>query len=659
MTIKSTKPSITVLCAAIASAFALSACGGGGGSGSGSESSNPGSGSGYAPVNVSIKAPAAGPNSAGASSEVLVSGLANTPNTKLANLAWTVQPSGATLTNADCATAVKNSVTYTENQQNATGNSNWSCAVGIAAPITLAKATTYTLTLTATDEKGNTKTASQAIAFNPATGSGDSGTLSTSAGSNFTALPGSVNPLHCAATGGVAPYTYQWSIGANGGYNVALSSYILGDTSFTAPGGAAALSFTCRATDASGSVGVSRVNATILSPAASTLRADAGNNFTAQGNATVPLHCSATGGTAPYTYAWRVAENSGHNVVLASYAAADTSFVAPAAGGILGFTCTAKDATGASFDSRVDATVSPVPSNLVTFAGNNFTSPAGVTNPLHCSATGGTAPYTYQWVISDNAGFNVNLASYALADTSFTTPAGEGVLGFTCRATDANGNIASSRVNATVSQAAPGGTSFVANIAQLAPAQPNSTLTLDGSATGWFDPQGKPTTGTAATYLWTTDAQDVVISNPGNATTTAKFQASNLGPRTVSFTLKATSGTQTSSAIANVLVDPYGPFSLTFEKPATAALPNEDFTITAVGKTSAQSPQLYYQWTQVGGPSVLFGGATTSTIGFVPKISDVGAEMVFHVVMGYQPITAAYPGVYSGDVVVAVIPPKN
>lgn len=658
MTTNSKKPSVSILCAAIASAFALSACGGGGGSaGTDGSSSGGGSSSGYSAVNVAIKAPAAGVNSAGSSSEVLVAGSANTPNTKLTSLAWSVQPSGATLTNADCATATKNSVTYTTNQQNATGNSQWACAVGISAPITLAKATTYTLTLTATDEKGNTKTATQAVSFNPATGSGDSGTLATTAGQNFNAAAGSVNPLHCSTSGGTGPYTYQWSVGANGGYNVPLTSYVLPDTSFTAPAGAAALSFTCRATDAAGAVGVSRVNATVLAPAASTLRANAGNNFNATGNSTTPLHCSASGGTAPYTYLWKVTENSGHNVVLASYTAADTSFKSPTAGGILGFTCTATDAVGATFDSRVDATISAVPSDLVSFAGNSFTTAAGVSNPLHCSATGGTAPYSYEWAIADNAGFNVNLASYASQDTSFTTPAGEGALGFVCRATDANGNIATSRVNATVSLAAPGGTSFVANIAKIQPAQPGSTITLDGSATGWFDAQGKPTTGTPTTYRWTTTDPNVVISNPGNATTTVSIQGDNSAPRVVTFTLAASSGTQSSSETVNMLVDPYGPFSLTFAMPATVAEVATAFTIEAKA-TSASLPKLYYQWTQVSGPAVLLGGATTAVIGFIPKASDVGAQLLFHVAVGYEPITAAYKGIYFGDAVVAVVPAK-
>lgn len=470
MTIKSTTPSISILCAAIASAFALSACGGGG-SGSGSESSNPGSGSGYAPVNVSIKAPSGGANNAGASSEVLVAGAASTPNTKLANLAWTVQPGTATLTNANCATGVKNSVTYTENQQNSTGNSQWACAVGISAPLTLAKQTTYTLTLTATDEKGNTKTATQDISFNPVPSNGS----------------------------GEIP----------------------------------------------GALGVS--------------------------------------------------------------------------------------------------------------AGNNFTSAAGVLNPLHCAATGGTAPYSYQWIVSDNAGYNINLSSYSAADTNFTTPAGEGILGFTCRATDAAGSVSSSRVNVTVSAAAPTSTSFVASIAKLASTMPGATITLDGSGTGWFDATGKSTTGAAPSYQWTSDDSSVVISNPTAATTSVYIPSDNLAQRTIGFTLVAKAGTQESSAKANVLIDPYGPLSLQVTPPATAATAGESVEIKATATGASGSQQLYYKWVQVSGTKLLdLGGASTSTLGFVAPPGSIGSAYIFRVAVGYQPIVGDYKGLYFADAVVTV-----
>lgn len=462
----SKKPSINVLCAAIASAFALSACGGGGG---GTEGTSPSSGSGYAPVNVSIKAPANEVNNAGASSEVLVAGAASTPNTKLASLVWTAQPSGATLKNADCATAVKNSVTYTTNQQNATGNSQWACAVGISAPLTLDKATAYTLTLTATDEKGNTKSTTQAVNFNPV------------------------------------------------------------------PGG--------------------------------------------------------TGG---------------------------------------------------------------VPGGLAASAGNNFTSAAGVLNQLHCSATGGTAPYSYQWVVTDNGGYNINLSSYAAADTSFTTPAGEGVLGFTCRATDAASSVVTSRVNVTVSAPAPATTSFVAGIAKLSSATPGATITLDGSTTGWFDAAGKATTGAVASYQWTSTDPTVVISNPTAATTSAYIPATNAGMRTIGFTLAAKAGAQESSASANVLVDPFGPLSLKIAPSATAATAGTSVSIVATATSPTGSPQLYYQWTQISGPAIELGGASTSSLGIVPPLNSLGANYVFRVAVGYQPITGATPGLYFADAVVTV-----
>ena len=556
---------LATLSASLAAAFALTACGGGGGSGTPA-----GSSSSFAPVNVSIAAPT-GTGTYGAGNAITLMGTANTPNTTIKTMAWSVSPL-ATLNNADCAGAVKNNQSYSTNNQGITGTSNWTCPVNITTPSGGATDTVYMLTLTATDEKGNSQSATQKVTVAPSPSGGNSASngLTANAGSNFTAASGSANPLHCSATSGKAPYTYQWTVTSNGGFNVPLANYTTPDTSFVAPitNIPTVLSFNCLVTD--------------------------GSNFTA------------------------------------------SSIVS------------------ASINSVV---VTPLAAN----AGNSFTALVGSTNSLHCDATGGKAPYTYQWVISNNGGYNFPLSSYSASDTSFTAPAvtAASTMSFTCRSTDATNTTATSTVSAVVNPATASANTLVANILQPGTASPGQTITLDGSSTGWFDAStGKTTTGPVPTFAWTSTDASVVIANPTAAKTTATIPSSITVPTTESFTLTATSGTKTSSSSVNVLVDPFGPLSLTVSPSALAAKGNVASTFVASATSPSGSANIYYQWTQLTGTSLTLGGANTATLGVVPPVVGAGstATYTFRVAVGYKPITGAYPGLYFADVTLTVTP---
>ena len=559
---------LTTMTTALAAVFILSACGGGGGSSaaSGSSSSSGSSGS-YTPINVSIAAPS-GIYTAG--NTISLMGAANTGNTIIKSLNWSISPS-ATLSNADCSNAVKNSQTYTTNNQGASGTSNWSCPVTISANSAGASNAVYTLSLTAVDDKGNSQSSTQQITVAPSTNAGNTAVdgLTASAGNNFTASVGA-NPLHCSATSGKSPYTYQWSVTNSGGFNLPLSSYTTADTSFTAPSttNTALLSFNCQVTDASGFTANSLVSATV------------------NGAAVTPLAVNA---------------------------------------------------------------------------GSNFTAAVGSTNNLHCDATGGKAPYSFQWVVSNNGGYNFPLSAYNAADTTFTAPAVTSAtsMSFTCRATDSNNNTTSSTVSATVNPGTAATSALVANIVQPGTAAPGQTITLDGSSTGWFDASsGKASTGPTPTYAWKSNDPNVVIANVTSAKTTATIPSGITTATTESFTLNATAGDSSSSSSVNVLVDPYGPLALAVAPSANAVKGNTSATFVATATSPTGSASIYYQWSQISGAPLSLGGATTATLGVVPPLVAAGttATYTFRVAVGYQPITASYPGLYFTDVTLTVTP---
>lgn len=320
--------------AALLAGSALAACGGGGNDGLSSGSGTPSSS-----INAAIQAPGSAVNNAGTTVEVL--GTAKSSNSLLKTMTWSVSPS-ATLTNADCAASVRDSQVYTANPANATGATNWSCAVGVAAPADLAAPATYTLTLTTTDDKGNTRSAAQKVSFNPAPVAGSpSGNLTANAGRGFNAMPGSVNALHCDAAGGEGPYSYNWVISDNAGYNFALSSYVAQDTVFTAPAvkESTLLTFTCRATDAKNVTAVSSVSATINPPSSADNTSSLVANITQPGVATPGQTLTLTGaasgwfsangaptdGPAPI-YEWT---SSDPRVIIANPAAKTTTVTFP------------------------------------------------------------------------------------------------------------------------------------------------------------------------------------------------------------------------------------------------------------------------------------------------------------------------------------------
>lgn len=649
---------IGTLAAAITAALAISACGGGGGG------SSSGSTSSFSSVEMTIQPPAAGVNNAGTTVDVM--GVGFTPNTKLANMSWSVSPSSATLSNADCASAVKNTQSFTANAQNSTGTSTWSCAVGITGSGGSSTNTVYTLTLTGTDDKGNSKSASQPITFAPApTGTGGTGGngLLASAGGNFTAAPASSNSLHCSAEGGKAPYTYAWSISANGGYNFPLSAYNAADTTFTAPTTTSMtnLAFVCKVTDADKFTSSSVVTATVNPTAASDLTASAGGNFTAISGSVNTMHCSANGGKTPYSYEWVIKTNGGFNFPLNTYASADTGFTAPTTttATSLVFTCKVTDALKAVSTSDVTASINPDTLTALTAdAGLNFSAAVGSTNNLNCSATGGKGPYTYQWLISSNGGYNFPLSSYNTAATSFTVPSvtAATALGFTCRATDSKNTTVSAVVTANINPAAANVNTLVTNVTQPGVASPGQTVTLDGSTSGWFTPAGVATSGPTPTYAWTSNNASVVIGSPTANKTTVTIPTSITTATTISFTLTATSGTSTSFSTVNVLVDPFGPLSLSVAPSSAVSVGNTVVSFAATATSPSGSAKIYYKWTQVSGPLLSLGGADTATLGVVPPLAAANTTYVFRVAVGYQPITASYTGLYFADTTLTVTP---
>lgn len=192
-----------------------------------------------------------------------------------------------------------------------------------------------------------------------------------------------------SVSGGTAPYTYQWS---NGAQTPEISGLTAGLYTFTA-------------TDANGCVFVKTVD--VPQPeklAAIATAVDVACFGNLQGAATV----FASGGVGPYTYAW---ENGTTNASISELAAGTYSF-------------TLTDARNCVFiDSAVIKQPTPLSASINTKDVSCYENSDGSASTL---ALGGTAPYTYAW---SNGSQTSEISSLKAGLYTFTT-------------TDANGCVA-------------------------------------------------------------------------------------------------------------------------------------------------------------------------------------------------------------------------
>jgi hypothetical protein len=305
----------------------------------------------------------------------------------------------------------------------------------------------------------------------------------------------------------------------------------------------------------------------------------------------------------------------------------------------------------------------PKPASAVANAGPGFKVTSGQAAPFNCSGPTGAI---FQWLIVDNGNFPLSLSSYNSANTGFTAPAvaADTPITLQCLATDAAGATTTSNVTATVvpisAPALPINT-LVASITAPANARPGDTVSF--SAVGkWFDQAGNATTGPVPTYSWS------FVNTSGlsgfNLFSTSGESNNLFVPSTISTAtvvpvkVVATSGTLTSEAIVNILVDA-NPTITPAVNPAAVSCSLSDVTklcpaVITIDGTSGSN--LFYKWTHISGPLMTLGGDNTAKMGFATPSVAAKTEMIFRVAMSYYPITASNTGVYYINSVVTITP---
>ncbi|MBL8010381.1 MAG: SprB repeat-containing protein, partial [Flavobacteriales bacterium] len=332
---------------------------------------------------------------------------------------------------------------------------------------------------------------------------------------------GNTGSIDLSVSGGVSPYAFAWT--GPGGFS---------STSADLSGGLTAGTYTVVVTDAHGCTATA--SWTLGQPAALNATANV-SDLGCRGDASGSIAVDATGGTGAYSYAW-----SGPNGF--SSTAEDLSGLAAGV-----YTLTLSDANGCAFTAGW--TVSePALLNASITAQTAATCHGGASGSATAVASGGTAPYSYQW----------NTAP--VQNTASATNLAAGT--WTCTVTDAHGCTVTT--TATIGQpAAPLSTSTSANLSVNCFGGSNGSATVNasgGTAPYTFQWNTTPVqNGATANNLpagtWTctvTDANGcstqhtVTITQPAaalSASITATTPAACFGEATGSATTSANGGT--------------------------------------------------------------------------------------------------------------------
>ncbi len=129
------------------------------------------------------------------------------------------------------------------------------------------------------------------------------------------------------------------------------------------------------------------------------------------------------------------------------------------------------------------------------------------------------------------------------------------------------------------------------------------------------------------------------------------------GTTTIPVSLQAVSGNYSSVATVNLTVNPLGNLALTLSPPAQSIQPGAVGTVSASVTTLGAYTNLFYQWSQLSGPTVALGGANTKSVSFVaPSNLTCQGFVRLKVAVGYQAITTENPGVTSAEAIIGITP---
>jgi hypothetical protein len=485
--------------------------------------------------------------------------------------------------------------------------------------------TTLTFEVTVTDGRSNTKKATASLTVDPAPALAP---LAVSA-ANVTVNEGQVGLLTATASGGTAPYAYQWktlagntSVIQNAGSNAA---------SFTAPDVTSdtTLGFEVVVVDRAGATLTRQVDAVVRDVTAprpnEPLLLAVPAAQTVLGGASVSLPASATGGDNAYTWTWT--KTGGPDDVTLAGAATSRLTVGTAtvsARTLYTFQVVVSDGTGKSKTGTTFVTVDPAPGIArLAVTGPNLQVNEGQTVALQAVATGGVPPYSYQW--AQRTGNDAGLRDAATAHPSFTAPqvTADSAYEFGVAVTDGARSTANHVVTVTVR-----------DVGVPRPVEPlvvSATPPLSGLSGASVTLTAVASGGEGA-YRWQWSRDGTVVSGASGAQLALTLPAVT-APTTIAFEVVVTDGRGTTarqSTTVTVLPPPPS-FPLDVFAPSVSA---SEGPVSAQLSASASGgkPPYTYAWVQTGtGPRVVITPGTGGNAFFPPPAIEQDTTLTFEV----------------------------
>jgi len=429
------------------------------------------------------------------------------------------------------------------------------------------------------------------------------------------------------------PITYIWT--QTGGPNVTLNNPTSVNPTFTAPAGAIGAQVLTFQLTVSDSIANSGARVLPSSPQQDTVEitilpnnaplADAGQPQTVDGGSPVTL--DGSGSTDPdgdaLSYAW--VQTSGPSVTLSGPSTVAPSFTTPPrtnSAQTVTFELTVTDTSGASSTATVEITVPPNNAPLAD-AGQPQSVDGGSSATL--DGSGSTDPdgdaLSYAWV--QTTGPSVTLSGANTVAPSFTAPPKTNsaqAMTFELTVTDTSGASSTATVEITIlPNNAP-----LADAGQSQTVDGGSPVTLDGS--GSTDPDGD-----ALSYTWVqTSGPSVTLS--GASTVAPSFTAPPKAnsAQTLTFELTVTDASGASSTAAVEIAIAANQLPLADAGPDQSVTGNSGVTLDGSGSSDPDGDQLFYSWTQTGGPSVTLNNPTSVNPTFVaPTATSANQVLTF------------------------------
>ena len=419
---------------------------------------------------------------------------------------------------------------------------------------------------------------------------------------------------------------YSWTQTA--GANVTVDDSTAANPVFTAPLllPGIDLVFDLTVTDAGGLTDTDTVTITVIAINAPPI-ADAGEDQTVDGGATVTLNGNASSDPEGDALIYSWTQTAGVNVALNDSTTANPVFTAPQLlpGIDLVFDLTVTDSVGLTDTDTVTITAIPVANDApIANAGEDQTVAPDASVTLNGSASSdpdGDA-LSYQWAqLHDNLFVHWN--GYTGATPTFTPPwwwTSDAVLVFRLTVTDPGGltDIDTVTITVTAANVAP-----VADAGTTQTVDEGATVTLNGNASS--DPED----GTL-THSWTqTAGPDVTVDD--NTIATPTFTAPQLLTDTdLVFSLTVTdSGGLTDTDTVTITVNAANVAPVADAGPTQTV--DEGATVTLNGNASSdpEDETLDYSWAQTAGPDVTVGGNTTATPTFTAPQLLTDTDLVF------------------------------